>query len=440
MDKRTKYIDKGNGRTLMRIQRRYGRLMDIYVDSEYVSQLKEHKWYVVEQRNKTISITNQDRKKLSNFLYQLQHPTYNVKDENIYVTIEQEQYEEGKRQQMNYCKGYLIEKKNHREYVHHSGGRSELRIYSDKEEYKKGEPSLRFYYDTEDTERLQGIGNLYKGRSEMFLRFQDNGQRKQMSLKRFLYYAPSTDEEYRHTEKNPHLICKDGNERNLQKNNLAPYPSSEKAPHKHKDWRDNLKKRYSSDYRNKLAEAPKKCKITDRLVEEIRAYGEEGYTTIEIAEKTGVKRQTVGDILYYRTRNPLLYKDNLREVESEKLKKHTYKIAFNVGSTLENIKEEKIRKRGIARYIIQDSPYEVDTITLGDYQYYIEVYHNGVFIGVAQFTYGTPYIHSIMENKNMRNIVVQKINADKYGYAKEQNTILTRELVYRLMNSINESL
>lgn len=111
MDKRTKYIDKGNGRTLMRIQRRYGRLMDIYVDSEYVSQLKEHKWYVVEQRNKTISITNQDRKKLSNFLYQLQHPTYNVKDENIYVTIEQEQYEEGKRQQMNYCKGYLIEKK-----------------------------------------------------------------------------------------------------------------------------------------------------------------------------------------------------------------------------------------------------------------------------------------------------------------------------------------
>lgn len=63
-----------------------------------------------------------------------------------------------------------------------------------------------------------------------------------------------------------------------------------------------------------------------------------------------------------------------------------------------------------------------------------------MFIGVAQFTYGTPYIHSIMENKNMRNIVVQKINADKYGYAKEQNTILTRELVYRLMNSIDESL
>lgn len=84
-------------------------------------------------------------------------------------------------------------------------------------------------------------------------------------------------------------------------------------------------------------------------MDKVRELGEKGYTVVEIEEETGLKRQTIGDIVYYRTWNPLRYTKILRNEEEKTLASNTNKIKMTGEDTVENVKVTKMREQGVAR-------------------------------------------------------------------------------------------
>lgn len=442
MSRRTMFIDNFNGYTTLHIKRKDKLDVEVLMDTEYVPSLIHESIYTNEV-NGELYIQTGDKGNLLSILYALQNPTHATDKGNRYTTVKGVEKINEHTLRLDVRKGQIIQSNNHRVYVDCGNGTSLLHIYKDRESYQKGKPTWTYVYDTADTPMLQRIPRLLKNKDGFMVGEPQKKERKRVLLHRYMYLAPETIEEaFTLDEELEDIAYADGDIYNLRRANLIPYDRTQITENREeKKWKEDIKKRYTSNYRSKLAESVNLNGLSSEIVDKVRELGEKGYTVVEVEEETGLKRQTIGDIVYYRTWNPLRYTKILRNEEAKALASNTNKIKMTGEDTVENVKVTKMREQGVARYCIEGTPYEVDTLPIGEYQYYMEVYHDGNYIGSVQYTYGTPFIEALMtRRKTSKNIVIQKINADKYGYAKEQNTVLNRKLSYQLVNSISNTL
>lgn len=445
-DKRVTYYDQDDGTTIMKLKRPNGEDVEILIETAYIQQVKEYTWYSKQQTTHIEIYDKNSSLKLSNLLYQLQHPHLTVDPTEQYDPRGGIQKITETKQQMDYRKGQLITRTSHREYEDVGNGVTLMKVYDRVADYNAGKPSAVFKIDTQDKPLLYRIPKIYKMKGSYQLKNKNRTNPKDyrsVQLHIYLYHRFKT---YEDTFKKENMAegtftFKDNDKYNLTRENILPYDRKKNAPHLLPNWNENLKKRYTQEYRGKLASNPTPQILNQEQVNKIREMNTKGMIVADIEKETGYTRQTISDILHYRTWNELRYEGSLEKEEAENLVNHTYEIRVTGDNERENINVDKFRQNPIARYKLKDTPYYVNTKVIGEYQYFMEFFHNGHYIGCTQITMGTPNLKQLQERrKSVKNIVIQQMNRDRYGYAKEQDVILNRAFIYEVLNSINDFL
>lgn len=232
---------------------------------------------------------------------------------------------------------------------------------------------------------------------------------------------------------NSRIKLKNDNEHDLRCSNMENIVEDEKND----DWREGIKNRYSKDWSlNLTRNAKSTAKINKDIAEEIRNEALKGRTQSELVMMYGIKRSSIADVLNYRTWNDAIVSEDIVRLYKKELDATVNSFNLLDDNSLKNINSHIFLSIKFRTFISIDETYNVKLLAINKNQFYLEYYHKGQYIGSSQHLVNNPLTP---ENRRSCNNSIIKIKKDSYGYAKENNTVLTRELVYQILNSISNS-
>lgn len=200
-----------------------------------------------------------------------------------------------------------------------------------------------------------------------------------------------------------------------------------------------IKKRYTKSWSASLAKGNKNYStvVTKETVSKIREMATNGTSQTDISRILNLKRTTVADILNYRTWNEYLVVDDMSTMYQDEFKKHQIDFQVSSDTKLNDINEYLFMATKFKQFTSFDKQWLVNLMVVTEHQFYMEYYHNGNFIGSSQHSINNPFTTKRKSNANHQILQVKK---DTFGYAKEQDVILTRERIYSIINGIEEAL
>lgn len=232
---------------------------------------------------------------------------------------------------------------------------------------------------------------------------------------------------------NKRIKLKKDNEHDLRCSNMKNIVGDEKND----NWRDGIKNRYSKDWSlNLTINAKNTAKINKDIAEEIRSEALKGRTQAELVLMYGIKRSTIADVLNYRTWNEDIVSEDIVKIYKKELDATLNTFKLSDDNNLKNINSHIFLSIKFRTFISDYETYNIKLLAINKHQFYLEYYHKGHYIGSSQHLVNNPLTP---ENRRSCNHSIIKIKKDSYGYAKENNTVLTRELVYQILNSISNS-
>lgn len=268
---------------------------------------------------------------------------------------------------------------------------------------------------------------------------QVGGKRTSISLRRFIAQETS------HLNPNRVFLVNSDNPCDLREVNLSNtcdaniFSNMNKDEKQKKLWVDGLKKRYSKDWSKSLAKGNKNYStvVTKDTVTKIREMASQGTAQTDISRILNLKRTTVADILNYRTWNEYLVIDDISTKFKDEFNKHQLDFVVSSNNTLQDINEYLFMATKFKQFISKDKKWVVNFMVVTEHQFYMEYFHNGNFIGSSQHSINNPYTTKRKSNANHQILQVKK---DTFGYAKENDVVLTRERIYTIINGIEEAL